>query len=111
MSGFCACLRRAPIGRFDASKPKEEQIVRWFCSASHERIMATMTEQYLERFEINAIVGALPDIGQALSARGLADKPFSQLTKDEICAIVSDVVKSYRVSLDREADFAKEIPF
>lgn len=111
MPGSCLCTRRGPIGRFNPNKARDEQATRWFCGSAHEGLFAVMPEEYLQKFEINAIIGALPEIGKALADRGLVDKPFSQLTKDEICAIVADVVRSYRNSLDREADLAREIPF
>lgn len=70
-----------------------------------------MTEPFLERFEINAIEGSLPAIGRAMVSRGLVDKPFDQLSKEEICCIIADIIRCFRESVDKEAEIAREIPF
>lgn len=111
MSGACICTRRGQVGYCDPRKPIAERKYKWFCSPDHESTFSNMGAIFLERFEINAIIGLLPQLGQALAAKGLTEKSFSTMTKDEICSVVADVIKAYRESLDREAEMAKEIPF
>lgn len=68
-----------------------------------------MSESDLNKCEIAAISNSLPAIGQAMANRALAEKAFSQMSKDEVCALIADIVRAFRKQLDIENE--TDIPF
>lgn len=73
--------------------------------------MAPMTPTTLEKFEETAIDKCLPDFGQRLIARGIMEKPFVAMTREEVCGLIADAVLAYRASIDRQADDESDVPF
>ncbi len=111
MPGRCIlCGRRGPIGHFNPMLPvNERKAFVHFCHGGHERLWMTERNQ-LDHVDVKAIEGCLPELGRALHGMGVLDKPFSAMTKDEMCGTLAHMLRAWRDALDRLNEDG-EIPF
>lgn len=63
----------------------------------------------LSNREIEAIEAMLPAMGQYVAQTGIADKPFSACSRDEILALVANTVKIFRTTF--QDVLGSDVPF
>jgi len=59
--------------------------------------------------EISAIERMLPDMGQYVASSGIAEKPFSQCSREEILGLFATTIKTFRAAFQEE--LGSDVPF